>query len=142
MSMFGWLKQLQKRWDDWCGDHEMELEIRKHLTANGFYGGTAKFRAVRLVAVERPGWQQIYRFEVTARVAEQISDDDPNRPGSYCELYGLVRDDIRHKISTVRVFESERERRSLFARWSDGLICLRGAHGLLIQPDSFAEKSD
>jgi hypothetical protein len=46
-------------------------------------------------------------------------------------LYGLVRDDIRHKIQTVRVFQDESQRRSLFARWSDGLICLRGTHTLL-----------
>jgi hypothetical protein len=30
----------------------------------------------------------------------------------------------------VRFFEKEDERVELFARWSDGLICLRGAHGL------------
>lgn len=133
--MFEWLKGLRRRWDDWCGDHEMEVAIRRHLTDNGYYGGTAKFRAVRLVAVERPGWLQVYRFEAIARVARSEGEEDgPDRPAEYRELFGLVRDDIRHKISSVRVFESEGERQSLFARWSDGLICLRGAHGLSGDP--------
>lgn len=126
----GWLQRLRQRWDDWCGDHEMEVAIRRHLTENGYFGGTAKFRGVRLVAVQRPGWLQVYRFEVTARVAELVEDDRPDPPPVYHDLYGLVRDDIRHKINSVRVFNSEAERRALFTRWSDGLICLRGAHGL------------
>jgi hypothetical protein len=33
----------------------------------------------------------------------------------------------------VRFFEQEQERIELFARWSDGLICLRGAHGLSVR---------
>ena len=67
--MLAYLKHLRQKWNDWCGDHDMELTIRKHLTANGFFGGTAKLRNVRLVAVKRPGWLQIYRFEATARVS-------------------------------------------------------------------------
>lgn len=126
-----WLKQLQQRWNDWCGDRDMELTIRKHLTTNGYFGGTAKLRNVRLVAVQRPGWLQVFRFEATARVAPEAENDEvPDPDAEYHELYGLVRDDIRHKINVVRVFQSAEERRALFARWSEGLICLRGAHGL------------
>ena len=61
--MFELLGNLRKRWNDWCGDREMELAIRKHLTKNGFFGGTAKLQNVRLVAVQRPGWLQVFRFE-------------------------------------------------------------------------------
>lgn len=129
-GFLGWMRGLRQRWDDWCGDHEMEVAIRRHLTENGYFGGTAKFRGVRLVAVQRPGWLQVYRFEVTARVVTRVDDDRPDPPAVYHDLYGLVRDDIRHKINSVRVFNSEAERRALFTRWSDGLICLRGAHGL------------
>ena len=43
------LKHIRKRWEDWCGDHDMEVTIRKHLTENGFFGGTAKLRNVWLV---------------------------------------------------------------------------------------------
>lgn len=126
-----WLNHFLQRWNDWCGDHEMELAIRRHLTAEGYYGSSAKLRGVRLVAVERPGWQQIFRFEADVRVSQEDQDGVKDAQPVRLTLYGLVRDDIRHKIETVRVFHDESERRSLFARWSDGLICLRGAHTLL-----------
>lgn len=130
-GIFANLRKLRGRWDDWCGDRDMEISIRKHLTENGYFGGSAKFRRVRLVAVQRPGWQQVFRFEVTARVAQSDVENVPDRPAEYHELFGLVRDDIRHGTSVVRVFSSEDERRSLFARWSEGMIRLRGAHGLV-----------
>lgn len=130
--MIALIKHLRQRWEDWCGDHEMELAIRKHLTENGFFGGTAKLRNVRLVAVQRPGWLQVFRFEATVRV-RPVGDSDsaPDPNAEYREVFGLVRDDIRHKINTVRVFDEEGQRRELFARWSEDLICLRGAHGLV-----------
>ncbi len=129
--MLEWIRHLRQRWDDWCGDREMELSIRKQLTINGYYGGTARLRNVRLVAVQRPGWLQVFRFEATVRVIHKtVEDDIPDPQAEYQEVYGLVRDDIRHKINVVRVFESDEDRYLLFHQWSDGLICLRGAHGL------------
>ena len=133
--MLGWFTHLQKKWNDWCGDHEMELAIRRQLTEDGFYGRTAKLRKVRLVAVERPGWLQVFRFEATARVCQDdgFECDGPDPEADYQEIYGLVRDDIRHKINDVRVFEDEAERSELFAQWSENLICLRGAQGLTVR---------
>ncbi|MDV6028718.1 hypothetical protein [Planctomycetes bacterium TBK1r] len=128
--MIALLKSLQQKWNDWCGDREMELEIRKHLTQNGYYGGSAKLQNVRLVAVQRPGWLQVFRFEATARLqAEETEGPDPE--AVYENLYGLVRDDIRHKTNSVRVFQDPSERRELFLRWSEDLIQLRGAQGLV-----------
>ncbi len=151
--MIALLKHLRRKWDDWCGDHEMEQSIRRHLTDNGYFGGTAKLRGVRLVAVQRPGWQQIYRFDATARVNGRVDSIPPPRsPRSeaetsagdpdeekqtglespeYHELFGLIREDNRKKISKARVFREESERRSLFTRWSEDMICLRGSYGLL-----------
>lgn len=123
------LKSLQKRWNDWCGDHEMELAIRKHLSQNGYYGNTVKLQNVRLVAVERPGWLQVFRFEATAR-QQAAETDGPEPDAVYDNLYGLVREDIRHKMTSVRVFHDPRERRELYLRWSKDLIQLRGAQGL------------
>jgi len=123
-------KTLRNKWDDWCGDHEMETEIRRHLNENGYFGRTAKLRAVRLVAVQRPGWIQVFRFEATARVNPGV-DDDQDAAAEYHELYGLVRGDQRQKRTTTRVFACETERRSLFRRWSEDLICLRGSQGLI-----------
>ena len=135
--MIGWIKHLRQKWNDWCGDREMEIAIRQQLTKNGFFGATATLRNVRLVAVQRPGWLQIFRFEVTARVrpADQSdestqSDESPDGDPEYRQLFGLVRDDIRYNINTVRVFEDEEGRSELFGRWSEDLICLRGAQGL------------
>ncbi|MCG8652396.1 MAG: hypothetical protein MI861_21325 [Pirellulales bacterium] len=129
--MWKWLDHLCKRWQDWCGDREMELAIRKHLNQAGYYGNTAKLENVRLVAAERPGWLQIYCFEATARIAVEAQNDEvPDPAPQYRRLYGLVRDDIRHKINDVRTFESASEQSWLFAQWSEGLICLRGARGL------------
>jgi len=129
--MLAWFKDLSKRYADWCGDRDMELAIRQHLTANGFFGGSAKLQNVRLVAVQRPGWLQVYRFEAHARIRPPESEDDgPDPEPEYRWLFGLVRDDIRHKINSVRIFERADQRRELFARWSEDLICLRGAHGL------------
>jgi len=132
--MFDLFRDLRERWNDWCGDREMELAIRKHLTKNGFFGGTAKLKNVRLVAVQRPGWLQVFRFEALARLRpSEPSDQEPDQEPEYCQLFGLVRDDIRHKINSVRVFQEEDERRELFAIWSEDLICLRGAHGLTVR---------
>lgn len=162
-DMKNWIQMLRQKWDDWCGDHDMEHSIRNHLSQNGYFGNTAKFRAVRLVAVQRPGWLQVYRFEVEARVnpvrrgtdgradsgdpsmpdGDGVSDgfavprsvppptDGVNRPAEYCQLFGLVREDHRHNRSNVRVFDNETERKELFERWSEGLVCLRGAKGLV-----------
>lgn len=126
-----WLKQLREKWDNWCGDREMENSIRSHLSQNGYFGSSAKFQAVRLVAVQRPGWLQIYRFEVTARINLEVADDETEPPAEYKQLFGLLREDVRHDQTHVRVFEIESERTELFDRWSDGLICLRGAKGLV-----------
>lgn len=131
LNMVGWIKYLAASWNDWCGDRDMELAIRRHLNQNGFFGDTAKLKGVRLVAVQRPGWLQVFRFDATVRVRPESDDDElPAQQAEYRELYGLVRDDIRHKISSVRVFEMESERKELFSTWSNSLICLRGAHGL------------
>jgi hypothetical protein len=128
--MIGWIKHLKERWDNWSGDRDMEVAIRKHLNREGFYGGTAKVQHLRLVAVQRPGWLQVFRFEAVARVRAEGDADGPDADAEYRTLYGLVRDDFRHNLSDIRVFARESERRNLFTRWSDGLICLRGAYGL------------
>ncbi|QDV64918.1 hypothetical protein [Crateriforma conspicua] len=135
--MLHFIRQIRQRWDDWCGDREMELSIRRHLTEHGYFGTTAKLRSVRLIAVQRPGWQQVFRFEATARVnpesaqfSEAFSDDPTDTAAIYHELFGLVREDLRAKISDTRVFDDSGERAELFRRWSDGMIRLRGAHGL------------
>ena len=130
--MKGWVEHLRQRWNDWCGDREMEVAIRRHLNDAGYFGSTAKLKNVRLVAVQRPGWLQVYRFEATVRLRpDDAVEDRPDPDAVYRELLGLVKDDIRYNIHTVRTFLGEAERRELFANWSEDLICLRGAQGLV-----------
>lgn len=130
--MLGWFRHFSQRWNDWCGDRDMEVAIRRHLTELGYFGPTAKLKNVRLVAVQRPGWLQVYRFEATARVRPPDSHDDrPDAEPEYRELLGLVKDDIRYNVHTIRTFPTESERCELFAAWSEDLICLRGAQGLI-----------
>ncbi|MCC9602728.1 hypothetical protein LOC67_19435 [Stieleria sp. JC731] len=123
------LKYFADLWNNWTGDREMELAIRKYLNSNGYFGSSMKLQNVRLVAVQRPGWLQIYRFEAVARV-ELPASDGPEPEPVYHQLYGLVKDDIRHKILVVRAFESSLQRRKLYREWAEDLIELRGAHGL------------
>jgi hypothetical protein len=124
--MLGWIRHLRQQWNNWSGDREMELAIRRHLTDVGYYGPTAQLRDVRLIAVQRPGWLQVYRFEATARVRpKNVSEELPDTAPEYLHLLGLVRDDIRYEVLTVRTFETESARRELFEEWSENLICLR-----------------
>lgn len=129
--MRGWIKHFKERWDRWSGDRDMEMAIRQHLNQIGYFGSSTKVQRLRLVAVQRPGWLQIFRFEVVARVRQEMDEDGPDPEAEYHTLFGLVRDDHRRNLSDIRVFAEESERKHLFARWSEGLICLRGAHGLV-----------
>lgn len=125
------LKHIKQRWSEWTGDKEMELAIRRALLSSGYFGNTAKIRGLRLVAVQRPGWLQVMRFDVTARVKpEDHSDDEPDPEAEYVELFGLVREDVRKNDTTIRIFEAPSDRAELFTRWSDGLIVTRSAGGL------------
>jgi hypothetical protein len=150
--MLNFFKSIREKWENWSGDRELEHAIRRHLSANGHYGGTAKLQNVRLAAVQRPGWLQVYRFDVVARVipvltvkdidenldgdtddhtGEDASDEVlENRPPEYSKLYGLVREDVRHDITTIRTFDNPEARRELFVHWSDNLIQLRSGRAL------------
>lgn len=130
--MLNFLRSLQEKWTHWTGDRELELAIRRHLTDNGHYGGMAKLQNVRLAAVQRPGWLQVYRFDAVARVIPALLEDDdgPEPPAVHAQLYGLVREDARHHQTTIRTFDSVQARRELFAQWSAGMIQLRSGRSL------------
>jgi len=138
--MLNFFKSIREKWSNWSGDRELEHAIRRHLSANGHYGGSAKLENVRLAAIQRPGWLQVYRFDVVARVIpkstgedikiELVDDDAVDEPARYSHLYGLVREDVRHDSTTIRTFDNPDERRELFAEWSDNLIQLRSGRSL------------
>ena len=93
------------------GNKVTEAEIRRWLIEQGYGARAAHFDEVELVAIERPGWVQVFRFQLTAR-----TPDDRRVP-----LYGAVRDDGRQG-ATFRVSESAAERDAWLAEWSAGLI--------------------
>ncbi len=121
--------KIRERWDNWTGDREMETLIRRQLSESGYHGRTAKLKAVRLVAVKRPGWLQVFRFEASVRRAVNNQEDSFPPAPVYEELYGLVRLDARYQ-TVVKLFVTPDERKQQFAQWAEGLHCLRGSHGL------------
>ncbi|WDI40857.1 hypothetical protein [Bremerella sp. P1] len=129
--MRAWLNSIAQWWNDWVGDKEMENSIRHHLDQSGYYGALAQITNVRLVAIQRPGWLQIYRFEVKARVRIDAEETDgPDPAPQHAQLLGLVRQDFRKSINDIRLFDQPQARRELFRDWAEGLIQLRGAEGL------------
>lgn len=93
------------------GNRVTEQDVRNYLTELGFHGNSAKFDELELVAIEPPGWLQIFRFTV------HVSRDEQRRE---C-FHGLVRDDERHGLQ-VRLYSDETERAEQQAVWSEGLI--------------------
>lgn len=129
--MIGWFKHLKERWDAWSGDADMDQAIREQLTNAGYFGRTASLASLRLVAVQRPGWLQVFRFEASARLQPTLDEEQPDPDAEYHQLFGLVREDHRKDLCEIEVFLTEPERQDRFSQWSDGLICLRGAKGLI-----------
>jgi hypothetical protein len=96
----------------------MEHAIRNALTRQGLRGSTAQFSYVRLVAIQRPGWLQVYSFDA---VWEQTLSE----PGSLRGVFGLVRQDERFNRTEIQFFETAAARTVLLEQWSEGLIRLR-----------------
>ena len=128
-------QELTNRWKNWTGDRELDIAIRRHLSDQGYQGGGAELQQVKLIAVQRPGWVQVYRFEAVARrqVIDDVEDEStsaspPSHPATSSSqlLYGLVRDDGRFGCE-VQTFIHPARRIELFKQWSEGLITLRGA---------------
>lgn len=43
-----------------------EKDLRQHLTGMGYVGRSAKITGLELVAIERPGWVQVFEFQMRA----------------------------------------------------------------------------
>lgn len=126
-----WLQSIAQWWNDWVGDKDLENAIRRQLDQAGYFGASAQITNVRLVAIQRPGWLQVYRFEANARVRiEPEEADGPDPPPKHVQLLGLVQEDFRKSLKDIRLFDDPEARRELFRDWAEGLIQLRGAEGL------------
>ncbi len=111
----GILAGLRNRWRHHVGDRPLAAAIHREIVALGYARSTARIRDLRLAAVERPGYRQVYRFEASAR----DRDDE-----SVADLYGVSREDPRSTRIDVKVTASEVDRDRVFAAWSDGMITL------------------
>lgn len=102
------LRQLADRWGSWVGDRDMELQIRRALTRDGYMGASAELSRVRLVFIQRPGWIQVYSFD--ARLATQQRESR--------SVYGLLRQDERSSRCEIQCLTSPAARASLLQEWS------------------------
>lgn len=111
------LRQLFQSWSDWTGDKRLTQAIQSELGRLGYAVHAARTREVRLAAIERPGWVQVYRFCVET----QTNEENPHTRRSVV-LHGVSRDDGRKSRIEVLLTESLAERNERLSKWSEGLI--------------------
>jgi hypothetical protein len=110
--MISAILKLLQRWSDWSGDLSLDRAIKEELRRQGYAVHAARTRQVRLVAVQRPGWVQVQRFQV------ETLDQDRQA----VTLLGLVRDDGRKQRMEVLLTTDAALFRRQLAEWSEGLI--------------------
>lgn len=71
-----------------------EKDLREHLTAAGYAGRSAKILSLNLKGLERPGWVQVFEFQVYAK----------KQDGDWEELRGICRSDERFQSFDVELF--------------------------------------
>jgi hypothetical protein len=113
------LKRLMAALADWIGDRSLKDAIHAELRRQGYAVHAARIREVNLAAISRPGWVQVYRFEVeSSRIA-------PNEDRSTITLLGLSRNDGRKSRTEVLITTDEAAWRARLAEWSEGLLTRR-----------------
>lgn len=117
------------------GNRVTELDIRNWLDQNDFDGKSAGINGLELHAIQRPGWVQLYRFQLKARPSRKKSSE-PTDFGSSPRLtkFGVVLDDerIRNQRQKTRIwlYDSEHERAQQLSALSDGMLtCRTGQNG-------------
>ena len=88
------------------------------MDRNGFYGTSAEIRDLELYAIERPGWLQVFCFQV--RVKSRTESEEP-----WSEMFGVVKDDERRrgdKKTQVEMFPTAQQQADKLQQWSQGLI--------------------
>lgn len=111
------LRHLINRWNNWLGDSSLERAIRDQLVRQGYPRQASQIQHARMVAIERPGWVQVWRFTV---VTKHKGDDGLNE----VTLFGAARDDGRCSTS-VLLSTDQRLVHVRLAEWSEGLIVRR-----------------
>ena len=94
------------------GNKVAEKDLREWLSLHGYYGSSAKIEELELHAIQRPGWNQVFRFTVNAK----------SRDGDWRMLYGCIRDDERYSSLEIRVFWDKGEQLRRLSEWSTGML--------------------
>lgn len=107
------LRELLERWKTWLGDRDLEHAIRNELVRGGYPRQASRIVDAQMVAIERPGWVQVWRFRV-----------ETNRDNEPITLHGAARDDGRHGTEVLLSVEPQPVAVQL-ASWCEGLIVRR-----------------
>lgn len=105
-----------------------EKDVRLWLDQKGFYGRSAHITDLELHAIERPGWRQIFRFTMKAKLKRGSGPlGDLGRQESENAIrHGIVLDDQRKRTEDQRtqifIFESIEERNKVLDERSAGMI--------------------
>ncbi|WP_339742240.1 hypothetical protein [uncultured Rubinisphaera sp.] len=89
----------------------IEREIKRYLKKKGYRDGSYELKGTELIAIARPGWEQIFQFLLVTK------DDD----GEHKFAKGIAYDDHR-KGCRICITTSEREFQTLLAEWGEGMI--------------------
>ena len=65
------------------GNRVTEKDIRDWLDSNQYLGSTATITDLELHAIRRPGWVQVFRFEVEARIRQECDTDETDSDKKY-----------------------------------------------------------
>jgi hypothetical protein len=86
------------------GNRVTEKDIRNWLDENGFFGNSAQLHDLELHALKRPGWLQVFRFDVLAkrREDEQGEDEDENSAAGDLKNGGFSKPDLDSGESDFR----------------------------------------
>lgn len=110
-----WGRWIAETFHQWVGYRVTEKEILEWMKANGYVTSAAKLTHVQLYALQRPGWVQVFRFQVEASMAGH-----PAR-----QLFGALRSDERYGSPQICVFDTQADRDHRLQQWSTGLIVRR-----------------
>lgn len=94
------------------GNRVAEKDIRDWLQQQQFFGDSARFAEIELHALKRPGWLQIFRFQVEAK----------SKHGEWLTLFGVLRDDDRYNRVDIEAFPDRASQQITLAKWSEGCI--------------------
>ena len=105
------------------GNKVTEKDIRDWLNQNGFNGQVAKITDLKLFAIARPGWKQLFSFELTAKLNSQ-DEEFEDIHGQH--FWGAVLDDERIKNQNQKtqiwLFDSSEAQQTKLAESSVGMV--------------------